>query len=230
MRNDFMNPPLRVIAIDGPAASGKSSVARAVAQKLGWIFVNTGHMYRAATWAALRDHINVADQAAVAARCPEWRISCSVIGDRSVVQVDGRDIEPELHSPEVNQAVSLISLVPAVREKLVLIQRGLGAQYPVVMEGRDIGTYVFPAAPVKFYIDASINVRARRRSLQGQTDTLEMRDRIDSTRATAPLKVATDAVFIDSSHLDFEQVLSRIMEELGRRGIAGPAEESLTAS
>src|SRR6478609_9424097 len=104
--------PLRVIAIDGPAASGKSSVAREVARRLGWIFVNTGNMYRAATWAALRDGINPADEAAVASRCPSWRISCSIVEARSVVQVDGRDIESELTSREVNNAVSFISLVP----------------------------------------------------------------------------------------------------------------------
>ncbi len=221
--------PLRVIAIDGPAASGKSSVARELARRLGWIFVNTGNMYRAATWAALRDQIDPADEAAVTARCPSWRISCSIADERSVVQVDGRDVESELTSAAVNNAVSLIARVPAVREKLVALQRELGAQHPVVMEGRDIGTHVFPHAPVKFYIDASIAVRAQRRSLQGQTDTLAERDRIDSTRATAPLKVADDAVFIDSSHLDFEQVVVRIMEELTQRGITGAA-PSLSAS
>ena len=223
-----MNPS-RVIAIDGPAASGKSSVAQEVARRLGWIFVNTGQMYRAATWAALRDGVDPADEAAVAARSASWRISCSIVGERSVVQMDGRDVEPELNSAEVNNAVSFVARVPAVREKLVAIQRDLGAQHPVVMEGRDIGTHVFPDAPVKFYIDASISVRAQRRSLQGQTDTLAERDRIDSTRATAPLKAAPDAVVIDSSDLNFEQVVARVMDELSQRGIAGAA-EPLSAS
>jgi cytidylate kinase len=214
---------LRVIAIDGPAASGKSSVAREVARRLGWIFVNTGNMYRAATWAALRDGINPTDEAAVVARSGTWNISCSLAPDRSSVQVDGHDVEAELNSPEVNSAVSFVARVPAVREKLVGIQRELGRQHPVVMEGRDIGTHVFPDAPVKFYIDASPEVRAQRRSLQGQTDTLQERDRIDSTRATAPLKPAVDAILVDSSHLDFEQVVARVMSELAQRGIKATA-------
>jgi len=214
---------LRVIAIDGPAASGKSSVAREVARRLGWVFVNTGNMYRAATWAALRDGINPADEAAVAARSGAWNISCSLASDRSSVLVDGRDVEEELNSPEVNSAVSFVARVPAVREKLVSIQRDLGVRHPVVMEGRDIGTHVFPDAPVKFYIDASPEVRAQRRSLQGQTDTLQERDRIDSTRATAPLKAAPDAILVDSSHLNFEQVVARLMDELAQRRITGTA-------
>jgi CMP/dCMP kinase len=220
---------LRVIAIDGPAASGKSSIAREVARRLGWIFVNTGHMYRAATWAALRDGIDPADAEAVAAQCEQWRISCSVNGERSTVMVDGQDIESELNSPAVNGAVSHISTVPAVRDKLVHIQRELGAQYPVVMEGRDIGSHVFPDAPVKFYIDASMKVRMQRRALQGQTDSLAERDRIDSTRATAPLKIADDAIVIDSSDLNFDQVLDRLMDELARRGI-GPKVAANTTS
>ena len=217
MPNDRMDP-LRVIAIDGPAASGKSSIAREVARRLGWIFVNTGHMYRAATWAALRDGIDPTDFEAVTAHSVQWRISCSINGERSIVMVDDRDIESELSSPAVNGAVSHVSTVPAVREKLVLIQRELGKQYPVVMEGRDIGTHVFPDAPVKFYIDASMKVRMQRRALQGQTDSLEERDRIDSTRATAPLKIADDAIVVDSSDLNFDQVLDRLMDELAQRG------------
>ena len=117
---------LRVIAIDGPAASGKSSVAREVARRLGWVFVNTGNMYRAATWAALRDGINPTDEAAVVSRSGTWNISCSLAPDRSSVQVDGQDVEAELNSPEVNSAVSFVARVPAVREKLVGIQQQLG--------------------------------------------------------------------------------------------------------
>jgi CMP/dCMP kinase len=214
-----MNTP-QVIAIDGPAASGKSSVARIVSEKLGWIYVNTGNMYRAATWAALRGRIDVAEESQIARASASWRITCPVRDQRCVVLVEGRDVEGELNSEEVNGAVSLVSRVPAVRERLVAMQRDLGASNPVVMEGRDIGTVVFPNAPAKFYIDASEEVRARRRGLQGHNDAVAERDRIDSTRKTAPLMAAADAVVIDSSNLSLDEVVARVMEELRRRGIS----------
>jgi CMP/dCMP kinase len=213
-------PAPRVIAIDGPAASGKSSVARAVAARLGWIHVNTGNMYRAATWAALRHKVNPADEEQVARTAESWNITCPVSNGRCLVQVDGQVLDEELQSEGVNRAVSLVARVPAVRDRLVSLQRELGRTQPVVMEGRDIGTVVFPDAAVKFYIDASEAVRARRRGLQGQADTVGERDRIDSTRKTAPLVAAADAVVIDSSHLTLEQVIGRVMDELRRRGLA----------
>ena len=213
-----------VLTIDGPAASGKSSVARNIARRLGWVYVNTGNMYRAATWAALRDGLDVTDQAQVARAAAGWDIKCPVLDQRSTVLVDGRDIESELNSEEVNHAVSMVSRVPQVRDRLVAMQRAIGTANPVVMEGRDIGTVVFPDALLKFYIDASEEVRARRRGLQGQTDAISQRDRIDSTRKTAPLMAATDAVIIDSSNLTLEEVIVRVMDELRHRGIA-PATE-----
>lgn len=218
-----MNP--RIISIDGPAASGKSSVAREIARRLGWVYVNTGNMYRAATWAALRDAVDVTDEAQVARAAAGWDITCPVLDQCCVVRVDGRDIDSELNSENVNHAVSLVSRVPQVRDRLVSMQRAIGAAHPVVMEGRDIGTVVFPGAPVKFYIDASEEVRARRRGLQGQTDAISQRDKLDSTRKTAPLMAAKDAVVIDSSDLSLEEVTARAMEELRRRGLT-PATES----
>ncbi|HEY2572751.1 MAG TPA: (d)CMP kinase [Verrucomicrobiaceae bacterium] len=209
----------RVIAIDGPAASGKSSIMRRVAARLGWLGVNTGNMYRAATWVALRDGINPEDEGAVAKASEHWNIACAVHGGKSVVQVDGKDMEHELNSIEVNRAVSLIARVPAVRDRLVAMQRQLGRSQPTVMEGRDIGTVVFPDAPAKFYIDASEKVRARRRGLQGQDDALRERDRIDSTRKTAPLVAASDAVIIDSSHLTLDEVVARVLDEVKARGL-----------
>lgn len=215
-----MNP--RIITIDGPAASGKSSVAREIARRLGWIYVNTGNMYRAATWAALRDALDVSDEAQVASAAAGWDISCPVVGQSCAVRVDGCDIDSELNSEDVNHAVSLVSRVPEVRDRLVAMQRAIGSEHPVVMEGRDIGTVVFPDAPVKFYIDASEDVRARRRGLQGQSDAISKRDRIDSTRKTAPLMAAKDAMVIDSSDLSLDEVTARVMKELQQRGIKSP--------
>lgn len=216
-----MPAPL-VIAMDGPAASGKSSVARAVAHRLGWLFVNTGNMYRAATWAALRDNLNPQDEDQVAQAAESWNITCPITNGQCIVQLDGHDIEDELNNGEVNRAVSFIARVPAVRDRLVTLQRKIGRAQPVVMEGRDIGTVVFPDAMAKFYIDATEEVRARRRGLQGQTDTVGERDRIDSTRKTAPLIAAPDAIIIDSSHLSLEEVVSRVINELQTRSLIQP--------
>ncbi len=216
-----MPAPL-VIAMDGPAASGKSSVAREVAKRLGWLFVNTGNMYRAATWAALRDHLNPLDEDQVARAADSWNITCPIADGQCIVQLDGHDIEEELNNEKVNRAVSFVARVPAVRDRLVALQREIGRAQPVVMEGRDIGTVVFPDAVAKFYIDATEEVRARRRGLQGQTDTVSERDRIDSTRKTAPLIAAQDAVVIDSSHLSLDEVVTCVMNELRARGLIQP--------
>lgn len=216
-----MSPP-QVIAMDGPAASGKSSVARKLAEKIGWVYVNTGNMYRAATWAALHDGIDPQDEVQVARAANGWNITCPVLGGRSVVHVGGRDIESELNAGEVNRAVSFIARVPAVRDHLVAMQREIGRTHPSVMEGRDIGTVVFPDAAAKFYIDASEDVRARRRGLQGLTDAVRERDHIDSTRKTAPLMAARDAVVIDSSELTIDEVVARVLETLRGRNLITP--------
>ncbi len=221
-----MNP--RIITIDGPAASGKSSVAREIARRLGWVYVNTGNMYRAATWAALRGAIDVSDEAAVALAAAGWGITCPVLDHRCVVHVDGRDIESELNSEAVNHAVSLVSCVPQVRDRLVAMQRAVGSENPVVMEGRDIGTVVFPDASIKFYINANQAVRARRRGLQGQTDSIGKRDQIDSTRKTAPLMPAADAVVVDSSELTLDEVVARVMDELQKRGFLSSIKASVS--
>src|SRR3954469_11153368 len=172
----------RVIAMDGPAASGKSSVAREVASRLGWAFVNTGNTYRAATWLVLQSGIDPGDADAVLRVVSEADLTCTLEDGRSVVRVNGENIEDKLNSEAVNGAVSLVARVPQVRDKLVALQRALGRAHPVVMEGRDIGTVVFPDALAKFYIDAHEDVRAKRRGLQGHSDSVGERDRIDSTR------------------------------------------------
>jgi CMP/dCMP kinase len=209
----------QVIAMDGPAASGKSSVAREVASRLGWAFVNTGNTYRAATWAVIQSGADPEDAAAVLRAVSAANLTCTLEEGRSVVRVDGRNVESELNSEAVNSAVSFVARVPQVREKLVALQRVLGRAQPVVMEGRDIGTVVFPDAVAKFYIDASAEVRARRRGLQGHADSVRERDHMDSTRTTAPLVAAADAVVIDSSALTLPQVVDKVMEALREKGV-----------
>jgi cytidylate kinase len=218
-----MSSAPQVIAMDGPAASGKSSVAREVAAKLGWIYVNTGNMYRAATWAVVESGANPEDEDAVLAVVQGTDFQCTVEGGRSVIRVNGADVEAHLNSEPVNRGVSYVAKIPQVREILVAMQRAVGHAHPSVMEGRDIGTVVFPDALVKFYIDASEEVRAKRRGLQGHADSVRERDRIDSTRKTAPLTAAPDAVVVDSSEMTLEQVVARILELLHERGVTAAA-------
>ncbi len=213
----------QVIAMDGPAASGKSSVAREVAAKLGWIYVNTGNMYRAATSAVLQAGVSPENEAAVLEVIEDGDFQCSVESGRSVIRVNGRDVESELNSEAINRGVSHVAKIPQVREKLVAMQRAVGQAHPSVMEGRDIGTVVFPDALVKFYIDASEEVRAKRRGLQGHADTVRERDRMDSTRKIAPLVAATDALVVDSSDLTLNEVVERILELLRERGVTAAA-------
>ena len=207
------NPPT-VVAIDGPAASGKSSVARRLASALAIDYVNTGEMYRAVTWAALRDGVDIGSETAVAAWVATLDLDCRLKDGRSTILVEGEDPSARLSDDAVNRGVSWVARVPLVRQLLVECQRRLGREAPVVMEGRDIGSVVFPDTRFKFYIDASEEVRARRREAQGITDTVTMRDRMDSSRKNAPLMVADGACVIDSSALDLDQVVARVLQQL----------------
>jgi len=211
--------PLQVIAMDGPAASGKSSVARLVAQSLDWVYVNTGNMYRAATLAALRASADLKSPESVLAALQAAEFDTSVQDGRSLVTLAGEDVEALLNGEDINKAVSHVAAVPAVREMLVNMQRAMALENPVVMEGRDIGTVVFPDAPWKFYIDASEEVRASRRGLQGQADAVAERDRLDSTRKVAPLKAANDALVIDSTEMTLPQVVDRVLDVLRSHGL-----------
>lgn len=216
----------QVIAIDGPAASGKSSVARELAAHLGWTYVNTGNMYRAATFAVILAGADPTVEAAVLEVIGRTQFTSPVENGRSVILVNGADVEGELNSEAVNLAVSHVARIPQVRELLVAMQRELGWAQPVVMEGRDIGTVVFPDAPWKFYIDASEEVRAKRRGLQGHTDSVRDRDRMDSTRKTAPLMAAADAVVVDSSDMNLAEVVAHVLALLASRGFptTGPVQ------
>jgi len=203
--------PGRVIAIDGPAASGKSSVSRGVAARLGFLFVSSGHFYRAFAWGALRDRISP-DQA------PGWISGrhLEVHRDTSGVSLllDGQDATPHLSEAATAAMVSPLAAVPTVRNTVNARLRALAAEHDLVMEGRDIGSVVFPDTPWKFYLDASPEERARRRAREGIVDSVSERDRLDSTRATAPLTIPEGAIVIDTTHLDLDGVIAAVLERI----------------
>jgi len=214
-----------IIAIDGPAASGKSTLGRRLADALGYLFFDTGVMYRAVTWGALQRGIPITDEAAVTALAESAQIDVrppsKEDGRPCDVLLDGVDVTWETRRPEVDANVSPVSAYPGVRRALTIQQRRIGLRGRVVMVGRDIGTVVLPEADLKVYLDASPEERARRRYLEiinrGETADYEQilagvrkRDEIDSGRAVAPLRPAEDAVILDSDQLDADQVFARV--------------------
>ncbi len=212
--------PHIVIAIDGPAASGKSSVARALARKLRYVYVNTGAMYRAVTWLALDKGVPTVDAGRVQQLLHFTEVACGVANGESTILLDGIDPTPHLVSEGVNSNVSVIASIPEVRRLLVAKQRAYARDHDVVMEGRDIGSAVFPETPYKFYVDASPEVRAQRRARQGLQDSIAARDKVDSSRRTSPLIIAEDAHVIDSSNLTVEGVVGEIFGRLKQKGLA----------
>lgn len=211
--------PHLVIAIDGPAASGKSSVARTLARKLRFVYVNTGAMYRAVAWLAIEKGVPPVDAGRVQQLLHFTDIVCGVRDGESTILLDGVDPTPHLVADAVNASVSAIASIPDVRRLLVKKQRAYARDYDVVMEGRDIGSAVFPETPYKFYIDASPEVRARRRANQGLQDSIAARDKVDSTRRTSPLIIAEDAHVVDSSNLTVEGVAGEIFGRLKQKGL-----------
>ncbi len=208
-----------IIAIDGPAASGKSSVARALARRLGFVYVNSGAMYRAVTWLVLERGISAHDPAAIERLAENAPLSSELRGNDSVLRIDGIDPEPFLREDRVNNNVSLVSSVPRVREILVDHLRRYAETNDLVTEGRDIGSVVFPGTPFKFYIDASPEIRLRRREAQGQRDQISARDEADFSRRASPLIIAEDAHVIDSSNLTIDGVVGEIIGRLKRKGL-----------
>jgi cytidylate kinase len=208
-----------LIAIDGPAASGKSSVARRLAWRLGLTYVNTGAMYRAVAWLALDRGIPASEPEQVLALLERTDFRCEIVDGCSTLRLDGIDPEPHLLIDGVNATVSQIAAIPGVRAQLVALQRESARERDVVMEGRDIGSAVCPETPFKFYIDASLEVRAQRRARQGVTDSIQARDRVDSTRRTSPLVIAEDAHVIDSSNLTIDGVVGEIIGRLRLEGL-----------
>jgi len=210
------------IAIDGPAASGKSTMARALARRLGIVMVNSGAMYRAVTWKILSEKIDPRDIPAVIGLLERMEIVCGDDGLISTITIDGTNPEPFLRNPEINQNVSAISAIPEVREKLVSLQRDYLKRTHVVMEGRDIGSVVFPDTPFKIYIDADPEVRNLRRSGDGEEDSVAKRDAADSSRKTAPLKVADGATILDTSQLSIEDAIEAAIDILFKQGFPVP--------
>lgn len=212
-----------VVAIDGPAGAGKSSVSRAVARALGYRYVDTGAMYRIIGFLAHERGIDTGDAAALASLCDATAIAFEDAGQSIRVLADGRDVSREIRTAEAGQWASKISTLPEVRERLVALQRRLAEGGRVVMEGRDIGTVVCPDAAVKIFLDASPRERARRRAaeleargekvdLDHMTREIEVRDARDSGRQHSPMKPAPDAVHIDSTNLALEAVIDTIRQ------------------
>jgi cytidylate kinase len=215
----------KIIAIDGPAASGKSTVGKRLADYLGYLYFDTGVMYRAVTLAALKRGLTLEDEPTITKLAEEVRIDVnlpSVENGRSyVVLLDGEDVTNAIFQPEIDKNVSVVSAYPGVRRALTAQQRRIGLRGEVVMVGRDIGTVVLPEADLKVFLDASVEERARRRyleyrtqgespSMQEITESMRRRDQIDSTREAAPLKLAQDAIRLDTDGLSVAQVLDRL--------------------
>ncbi len=218
---------VKTIAIDGPAASGKSTLGKRLADELGYFFFDTGVMYRAITWIALMNGIPLDDEAALTSLANQVNIDVRAPttddGRSYDVLVNGQDITWEIRRPEVDASVSIVSAYPGVRKELLVQQRRIGMRGSVVMVGRDIGTVVMPEAELKIYLDASAEERARRRyeELIQRNEPAEMdeilaamrnRDQIDSTRQIAPLRAAEDAVILNSDEYTADQVLERIIK------------------
>jgi len=218
---------MKEIAIDGPAGAGKSTVAKAIAERLGYNYLDTGAMYRAAAYYMLENGIQPSDAEKVVAKLGDMRMRIEYNDGVQRVIVNGKDVTPFIRTPEISKGSSDIAVIPEVRHKLVDIQRGVSGDYDIVMDGRDIGTYVLPDADFKFYITASARERAKRRYLElketdqtADLDRIEMeiiaRDKTDMSREFAPLKQAEDAVYVDTTEMGREEVIGHIIKIINK--------------
>jgi len=206
-----------VIAIDGTSASGKSTNSKLVAQALGFVRVDTGAMYRTLAWYCLRHNVNVQDPQAVAAACRQWKTSLECVENHVHLLVDGYSPEQEIRTAEVSQAVPHVAAVRKVRDWMKKKQRECVKFGNLVMEGRDIGTNVFPETDFKYYLDAQLEERSRRRAAEGIEENLAARDQRDSQRAAAPLMIALGAKVINNSQMTSDQTSGMIIADIKKR-------------
>lgn len=225
-----------VVAMDGPSGTGKSSVSRRLATRLGARYLDTGAMYRVATLRVLRAGVELTDPAAIAAAVKELPLTIGTDPSREVIELDGEDVSAEIRGDAVTKAVSAVSAVPEVRDLLVAAQRDIAADARrIVVEGRDIGTVVLPAADAKIYLTASAEARAERRNQQnireGRGDDyaavladVQRRDTLDSTRVVSPLRPAADAVLVDTSELTMDEVIDELSRVVAQQISTGSAQ------
>ena len=223
-----MNTHKIAVAVDGPAGAGKSSISKIVAKKLGYLYIDTGAMYRSVTWAVLHNHIDVNNQKAVEALLPELDLTMEASDDSCKVFIAGQDVTDFIRTPQVNNAVSIVASYKGVRQYLVERQRLMAEAGGVILDGRDIGSVVLPNAELKIYLTASVEARAMRRylevkgtvneqTLEDIKDSVMQRDDMDKNRKESPLIQVEDAVLADSSEMTFDETVEHILHLVQER-------------
>ena len=224
----IMNTHKIAVAVDGPAGAGKSSISKIVAKKLGYLYIDTGAMYRSVTWAVLHNHIDVNNQKAVEALLPELDLTMEASDDSCKVFIAGQDVTDCIRTPQVNNAVSIVASYKGVRQYLVERQRLMAEAGGVILDGRDIGSVVLPNAELKIYLTASVEARAMRRylevkgtvneqTLEDIKDSVMQRDDMDKNRKESPLIQVEDAVLVDSSEMTFDETVEHILHLVQER-------------
>lgn len=223
-----MNTHKIAVAVDGPAGAGKSSISKIVAKKLGYLYIDTGAMYRSVTWAVLHNHIDVNNQKVVEALLPELDLTMEASDDSCKVFIAGQDVTDFIRTPQVNNAVSIVASYKGVRQYLVERQRLMAEAGGVILDGRDIGSVVLPNAELKIYLTASVEARAMRRylevkgtvneqTLEDIKDSVMQRDDMDKNRKESPLIQVEDAVLVDSSEMTFDETVEHILHLVQER-------------
>ena len=213
-----MNTHKIAVAVDGPAGAGKSSISKIVAKKLGYLYIDTGAMYRSVTWAVLHNHIDVNNQTAVEALLPELDLTMEASDDSCKVFIAGQDVTDFIRTPQVNNAVSIVASYKGVRQYLVERQRLMAEAGGVILDGRDIGSVVLPNAELKIYLTASVEARTvNEQTLEDIKESVMQRDDMDKNRKESPLIQVEDAVLVDSSEMTFDETVERILHLVQER-------------